>query len=697
MDNFIWEKYANKLDYKDTPKGRHGTSVCFITDGTMLLFGGESSLPGEEKISCFNDLWKFDSFEKSWTKINCTGTVPEKKSYHVMFYDKPFQYTFAGKNEKNESANEFHILDTENWDWKRVFQLESPLSRYNFSVCNGEFEKNKFIYGGIHKNKQTGKMEVLEDQWLTDYQSLIFNKYLPEVPGMKWDVQRTHGKHPGPRYGHTITMYDGKLYLFGGKTTVQNTGDNTSNYNYFSIFILDFDNYEWSEFFADMKLPIRYNFSCSRINDDQFLIHGGLDYTGKNIINDCYLICTETEKQVKVYENNSGLRGNELSNFPEFRFGASVGSSEQIHDDPNIIKIDIQSTRSLKSNPLNTAWILKVVFIGGVCKIQGKDMLCNMDTFFLVNGINTQRASYRSNNVSAIASKNISCNIIGSNREIDNEYDDKSPRVESSEENFEPQELLFSKDLVQKVNYQNDNSKENKIPVMQKELLQEDFTPNQNNSKKNSFKLNFKADLSNIQRKTDKSNINFDQRISFSNNSMKDNIFEQNENSMNDFENEVNQIVKTKPISNHKKHLSDVPSKICNTYTNTEGQFSSDLNLNLRFEKDYDGDYIPNSGKKDLNSIFSNSTDKNYTYIKHQHFKNNKDMEYIMGYNSDDRNLIEYKGNTEESHMLQREIDNLLRRKKHYQDSFEMKLSSQEKVIKYVVFIKNIGKWTKTT
>jgi hypothetical protein len=41
---------------------------------------------------------------------------------------------------------------------------------------------------------------------------------------MKWDLQRTYGAHPGRKYGHSMRMYDGKLYLFGGSYGLPGSG-----------------------------------------------------------------------------------------------------------------------------------------------------------------------------------------------------------------------------------------------------------------------------------------------------------------------------------------------------------------------------------------------------------------------------------------------------------------------------------------
>jgi hypothetical protein len=43
----------------------------------------------------------------------------------------------------------------------------------------------------------------------------------------------------------------------------------------------------------------------------------------------------EEEKLAVIHEKKSDLRGSDLENFPPYRFGAAISSSELIHDDMN--------------------------------------------------------------------------------------------------------------------------------------------------------------------------------------------------------------------------------------------------------------------------------------------------------------------------------------------------------------------------
>jgi protein phosphatase len=126
---------------------------------------------GRDTNTPYNDLWKYSLQTKTWVNIPTVGTKPTARAYHSLFFDDPYLFLFGGLTATGKPLNEFHMLDTKYFEWKKIFQLEAPAPRHFHAICNGEFEKNKFMYGGLAKNLKTGDSEVLEDLWLIDYNS----------------------------------------------------------------------------------------------------------------------------------------------------------------------------------------------------------------------------------------------------------------------------------------------------------------------------------------------------------------------------------------------------------------------------------------------------------------------------------------------------------------------------------------------
>lgn len=663
MENFVWEKkYADHCT-SEPPKSREGLSICHSKQYGILLFGGVNE-------NQYNDLWQFNLEKNAWKLLETSGNKPCARCYQVIFFDNPYLFVFGGINDTQTTLNDFWILDLEHLKWKRIFQLDPPLSRSCHAVCNGEFEKNKFIYGGYNSQKN----KVLDDLWLVDYQNLVFNRGLIEIPGQKWDLQRTCGKHPGPKYGHTLCMYDGKLYLFGGKDTMEATSENSDKQGKFSVFVQCFDTYEWTEaVLEEFGFPLRYNFSCNRISDNQFFVHGGKDYSGDNVVESCLIV--DIEKQC-IEEILNEIDFDFDPNMPRYCHGHASCTIEKIQRATGISKSMISnpnSTRSLKANPLNTADIKKVIIIGGK---MSTEYYCDMNVYIL---------EFKETSKLAILSD--ASIFQGKNRSIEHKQLGELFQGAASPK----EEQLFNIGFNNSIEKSEKEFEDSDVVLVNKDHLIKECKSDHGVMDSNQNHLGDNV-IPEKKVKNFMSTIGFDHRLSFcnnnslresNNNALRDNVFHQNASASHhdlfdykhsrdfiDYKDNYNK----KGETLHKRLHSDIVN------SNTKLKMNSQ-DLDQIFENNTNPANQQNS--PDVNELISQQfhkkkPEKNQTN-KFDHYP--EDHKEISRDGSNGK-YLQNQPKDLEAERQQRDIKNLERRKKNYQDSFGMKLNDQKELIK---------------
>ena len=102
-----------------------------------------------------------------WTPGKAAGKQPFPRSYHTASELNGKIYIFGGKEDGAPSDSTLYILNTGLW---------------LFSNVNCKINPNTIYSAGLKS----------------------------------WNIPKTTGVPPSPRYGHTANMVDKKMYVFGG-------------------------------------------------------------------------------------------------------------------------------------------------------------------------------------------------------------------------------------------------------------------------------------------------------------------------------------------------------------------------------------------------------------------------------------------------------------------------------------------------
>ncbi|XP_072277539.1 uncharacterized protein [Pyxicephalus adspersus] len=207
----------------------------------------------------------------TWSPVEAVadGSTPEARTGHTTVFDPESRriYVFGGSKNK-KWFNDVHILDAEAWRWRSVEAQGKvpPLSYHSCSLFLGEL----FVYGGVFPRPNPEPDGCSDSVYIFDPQHEIW--YQPIVLGKK----------PLARSGHTASLLNKELYIFGG-------WDTPLCYN--DLFLLDLGLMEFSPVEVNGSSPSpRCWHSAATISDTSFLIHGG--YDGNQALSDTHFFNT---------------------------------------------------------------------------------------------------------------------------------------------------------------------------------------------------------------------------------------------------------------------------------------------------------------------------------------------------------------------------------------------------------------------
>ncbi|XP_018420476.1 PREDICTED: rab9 effector protein with kelch motifs-like [Nanorana parkeri] len=252
------------------PSGRWGHALCPADSETVILIGGQ----GTRMQFCKDSMWKLNTETDTWSPVEAVadGSTPEARTGHTTVFDPESRriYVFGGSKNK-KWFNDVHILDTEAWRWRSVEAQGKvpPLSYHSCSLFQGEL----FVYGGVFPRPNPQPDGCSDSVYIFDPQHEIW--YQPIVLGKK----------PLARSGHTASLLNRELYIFGG-------WDTPVCYN--DLFLLDLGLMEFSPVEVNGTSPSpRCWHSAASVSETSFLIHGG--YDGNRALNDTHMFNTVTK------------------------------------------------------------------------------------------------------------------------------------------------------------------------------------------------------------------------------------------------------------------------------------------------------------------------------------------------------------------------------------------------------------------
>ncbi|WVY98116.1 hypothetical protein V8G54_030267 [Vigna mungo] len=190
---------ANPSDFAGTPpQRRSGHSAVNIGKSKVVIFGG---LVDKKFLS---DIAVYDIEAKQWFQPECTGSGsdghvgPSPRAFHVAVSIDCHMFIFGGRR-GSQRLGDFWVLDTDIWQWSELTGFGDLPSPRDFAAASAVGNRKIVMYGGWDGKK-----------WLSDV-------YVLDTISLEWMELSVSGTLPQPRCGHTATMVEKRLLVYGGR------------------------------------------------------------------------------------------------------------------------------------------------------------------------------------------------------------------------------------------------------------------------------------------------------------------------------------------------------------------------------------------------------------------------------------------------------------------------------------------------
>uniref|UniRef100_UPI00358F8451 rab9 effector protein with kelch motifs-like isoform X2 n=1 Tax=Myxine glutinosa TaxID=7769 RepID=UPI00358F8451 len=258
------KKPSQTVPSADHPSPRWGHSLCLTDDSTALIVGGH----GKNLQFCIDSLWKYHTESHSWFPADAvsTGTTPEVRVGHSATFDPEANrvYVFGGSKNK-KWFGDLYFLDLNGWRWSCVeAKGKVPSLAYHSATL---FRQELFVFGGVFPRPHPEPDGCGNSLYIFNPQHSIW--YQPIVVGQK----------PCPRSGHSTTLLQKKLVIFGGWDAPVCFKD---------LHILDLGFMEYTPVKVKGCAPsARCWHASAPVSDNRLIIHGG--YDGRKVLSDTYI------------------------------------------------------------------------------------------------------------------------------------------------------------------------------------------------------------------------------------------------------------------------------------------------------------------------------------------------------------------------------------------------------------------------
>ncbi|CAM8961950.1 unnamed protein product [Rhodiola kirilowii] len=190
---------ASSSDFDGVPpQPRSGHTAVNIGKSKVVVFGG---LVDKKFLS---DVVVYDTENKLWFEPECTGggsdgqVGPGPRAFHVAVSIDCNMFIFGGRY-GNKRLGDFWVLDTDIWQWSELTSFGDLPSPRDFAAASAIGNRKIVMYGGWDGKK-----------WLSDV-------YILDTISLEWMELPISGSLPPPRCGHTATMVEKRLLMFGGR------------------------------------------------------------------------------------------------------------------------------------------------------------------------------------------------------------------------------------------------------------------------------------------------------------------------------------------------------------------------------------------------------------------------------------------------------------------------------------------------
>ncbi|KAL4237985.1 hypothetical protein ACF0H5_002696 [Mactra antiquata] len=248
----------------DRPSGRWGHSLCFVNKNLSVLIGGQ----GDKQQISKDSVWSLDCETRRWKDLptETEGQKPEYRMGHTATYDPTVRCIYVYGGSKNTRwFHDVHMLDTDNWKWQLVkVNGKAPTRAYHSATL---YRHEVWIFGGVYPRPDPQP----------DGCSNEVNIFSPVMES--WYSPIVSGEKPIPRSGHSATLINDQLVIFGGWD---------APISYSDLHVLDMSIVEWSQphVSGTPPSPRSWHASCA-LSNNRLLIHGG--YNGDFALEDTHI------------------------------------------------------------------------------------------------------------------------------------------------------------------------------------------------------------------------------------------------------------------------------------------------------------------------------------------------------------------------------------------------------------------------
>ena len=180
------------------PQPRSGHTAVNIGKSKIVVFGG---LVDKQFIS---DLCVYDFENKLWFQPECSGNGsdgqvgPSSRAFHIAVAIDCHMFVFGGRS-GSKRLGDFWVLDTDIWQWSELTCFGDLPSPRDFAATSAIGNWKIVMHGGWDGKK-----------WLSDV-------YVLDTISLEWMELPVSGSLPPPRCGHTATMVEKRMLVYGGR------------------------------------------------------------------------------------------------------------------------------------------------------------------------------------------------------------------------------------------------------------------------------------------------------------------------------------------------------------------------------------------------------------------------------------------------------------------------------------------------
>jgi N-acetylneuraminic acid mutarotase len=243
----------------DVPTARSGAK-CVEWSNYIYIFGGYTRKDG----IYYDDVHRFHIQTCIWSKIITEGQPPMPRTDHTAVIHESCMYIFAGYDGKNR-YNDLQSLDLETNTWKPMPSEGSvPPSRFGHTCI--VYNQSMYVFGGWDGH------DTLDDLYQYSFGSKIW-----------YELRKTQGIKPNPRYRHSCVLHESSLFIFGGV--------DKSQIRYNDLYEYNIDKREWVCKRTTGKCPSSRTFHRSVMHGEFMFVLGGFDGKRKNDLYSIKLRC----------------------------------------------------------------------------------------------------------------------------------------------------------------------------------------------------------------------------------------------------------------------------------------------------------------------------------------------------------------------------------------------------------------------